>query len=74
MLDEALSLGTLVAFITSIKMFFRPIRDLAEKYNILQNAMSSAERLLLILDSQSTLPKSRIAANLADLDRILRGV
>jgi ATP-binding cassette subfamily B multidrug efflux pump len=33
-------------------MFFRPIRDLAEKYNILQNAMSSAERIFLILDTE----------------------
>ena len=47
-----LSLGALVAFISYIRMFFRPIRDLAEKYNILQNAMASAERIFLILDSQ----------------------
>ncbi len=52
-----LSLGALVAFITYIKMFFRPIRDLAEKYNILQNAMASAERIFLILDSRSILPQ-----------------
>jgi len=52
-----LSLGALVAFITYIKMFFRPIRDLAEKYNILQNAMASAERIFLILDSRSMLPQ-----------------
>ncbi len=69
-LDEALSLGTLVAFISYIKMFFRPIRDLAEKYNILQNAMSSAERILLILDTQDTLPKDRIRSDLPDLDQI----
>jgi ATP-binding cassette subfamily B protein len=49
-LAETVSLGTLVAFITYMKMFFRPIRDVAEKYNILQNAMSSAERIFLILD------------------------
>ncbi|MGD8882266.1 MAG: ABC transporter ATP-binding protein, partial [Desulfobacterales bacterium] len=58
-LNGALSLGTLVAFISYIRMFFRPIRDLAEKYNILQNAMASAERILLILDTQNTLPKAR---------------
>jgi ATP-binding cassette subfamily B protein len=40
-------------------MFFRPIRDLAEKYNILQNAMASAERILLILDTQNTLPQAK---------------
>jgi ATP-binding cassette subfamily B protein len=50
-LRDALSLGELVAFISYIRMFFRPIRDMAEKYNILQNAMSSAERLFQILDT-----------------------
>ena len=55
-LAGTLSLGSLVAFISYMKMFFRPIRDLAEKYNILQNAMASAERIFLILDSQSRLP------------------
>ena len=67
-----LSLGDLVAFITYIRMFFRPIRDLAEKYNILQNAMASAERIFLILDTQDTLQKSRIrpARSIPDVDQI----
>jgi len=52
-----LSLGALVAFISYIRMFFRPIRDMAEKYNILQNAMASAERIFLILDSRERLPR-----------------
>ena len=51
-LSENISLGVLVAFISYMRMFFRPIRDLAEKYNILQNAMSSAERIFLILDTE----------------------
>lgn len=55
-LSSALSLGALVAFISYIRMFFRPIRDMAEKYNILQNAMASAERIFLIMDSQESLP------------------
>jgi ATP-binding cassette subfamily B protein len=54
-LAGSLSLGALVAFISYIRMFFRPIRDLAEKYNILQNAMASAERIFLILDSEDRL-------------------
>lgn len=48
-LGEEISLGVLVAFISYMRMFFRPIRDLSEKYNILQNALSSAERILLLL-------------------------
>jgi len=56
-LAESISLGALVAFISYMKMFFRPIRDIAEKYNILQNAMASAERIFLILDSTESLPQ-----------------
>jgi ATP-binding cassette subfamily B protein len=55
-LEGTISLGALVAFISYIRMFFRPIRDLAEKYNVLQNAMASAERIFLILDSDDKLP------------------
>ncbi len=56
-LAGSISLGALVAFLSYIKMFFRPIRDIAEKYNILQNAMASAERIFLILDSTDRLPQ-----------------
>ena len=38
-------------------MFFRPLRDLAEKYNILQNAMASAERIFLVLDTANPMPQ-----------------
>jgi ATP-binding cassette subfamily B protein len=71
-LAGSLSLGALVAFITYIRMFFRPIRDLAEKYNILQNAMASAERIFLILDSRDRLewPAARNAADESGLQRI----
>src|SRR4051812_20198783 len=45
------TLGTLVAFIQFAQRFFRPIQDLSEKYNILQSAMASAERVFKLLDS-----------------------
>ncbi len=54
-LNDAISLGVLVAFISYMRMFFRPIRDLAEKFNILQNALASAERIFLILDTPNTI-------------------
>jgi len=50
--SEVLSLGTLIAFISYTKMFFRPIRDIAEKHNILQNALASGERITQILDKK----------------------
>jgi ATP-binding cassette subfamily B protein len=60
-----LSLGVLVAFISYMRMFFRPIRDLAEKYNILQNAMASAERLFVILDTPIGMDGPRSSAGAA---------
>ena len=54
-LSADMTLGVLVAFISYLRMFFRPIRDLSEKYNILQNAMASAERIFQIMDSQDAL-------------------
>lgn len=51
--QNAISVGVLIAFIQYIEMFFRPIRDLAEKYNILQTAMASSERIFELLDTKS---------------------
>ena len=45
------SLGMLVAFIQYLEQAFRPIRNLAEKYGILQSAMASAERMFGVLDT-----------------------
>jgi ATP-binding cassette subfamily B protein len=56
-LSGEMTLGVLVAFIAYLRMFFRPIRDLSEKYNILQNALASAERLFQIMDSPAMLPR-----------------
>ncbi len=47
----ALSLGGLVAFIQYSEKFFRPISDLSEKFNILQGAMASSERIFKLLDT-----------------------
>ena len=46
-----ITLGTLVAFIQYTQRFFRPISDLSEKYNILQQAMASSERIFALLDT-----------------------
>jgi ATP-binding cassette subfamily B multidrug efflux pump len=48
--DDMLSLGTLVAFIAFMQRFFWPIRELAERFTMLQGAMASAERIFGILD------------------------
>jgi ATP-binding cassette subfamily B protein len=48
----ALTFGELVAFIQLMQRFYYPIRDLAEKYNILQSSMASSERIFRLLDTQ----------------------
>ena len=48
---ELLSLGTLIAFINLIGMFYSPIQDLSEKYTLLQSAMAGGERVFRLLDS-----------------------
>ena len=46
------TIGTLVAFIQYAQRFFRPIQDLSDKYNILQSAMASSERIFKLLDTE----------------------
>ncbi|MCK4729429.1 MAG: ABC transporter ATP-binding protein, partial [Desulfobacterales bacterium] len=65
-LGESLSLGVLVAFISYMRMFFRPIRDIAEKYNIMQSAMASSERIFLLLDNQERIPEPEIPSKMRD--------
>jgi ATP-binding cassette subfamily B protein len=54
-LDGVVSIGTVMAFVQFNEMFWRPIRDLSEKYNILQTAMASSERLFQLLDDKTIL-------------------
>lgn len=51
----AVELGVMVAFISYIQQYFRPIFDLSEKFNIMQSAMASLERILLILDEEQNI-------------------
>jgi ATP-binding cassette subfamily B multidrug efflux pump len=53
-LDERVLPGVLIAFIQYIHRLFTPIRDLAEKYNILQAAMASSERVFTLLDERES--------------------
>ena len=51
-LRGALTVGTIAAFLQYARRFFRPIQDLSEKYNILQSAMASSERVFKLLDRE----------------------
>ena len=52
-IQGSLTIGVLFAFIQFTEMFFRPIRDLSEKYNIMQTAMASSERIFKLLDNKT---------------------
>ncbi|MFH0786831.1 MAG: ABC transporter ATP-binding protein [Pseudomonadota bacterium] len=48
--QKTLSLGTLVAFLSYIQMFFKPLREMTEKYSVMQSAMASLERIFELMD------------------------
>ena len=50
-LDGTLTLGVLVAFLQYSARFYRPISDMSEKFNVLQSAMASSERIFTLLDT-----------------------
>ena len=54
-IQGALKIGALVAFIQYSNRFFQPIADMSEKYNILQTAMASSERLFRLIDTPATI-------------------
>ncbi|MCH8313950.1 MAG: ABC transporter ATP-binding protein [Nitrospinae bacterium] len=66
--QNEIQLGVLIAFLQYLQKFFEPIRDLAEKFNIIQTAMASSERVFELLDtpeeiqnpSQPVSPASKI--------------
>ncbi len=50
--DGVLTVGVVTAFLQYARSFFRPIQDLSEKYNLLQGAMASSERVFQLLDEK----------------------
>jgi ATP-binding cassette subfamily B multidrug efflux pump len=54
-LQDKLTLGELAAFLAYMRLFFQPIRELSQKYSIVQSAMASAERIFDLLDTKPRL-------------------
>ena len=69
-LDSTLTVGVLAAFIQYTRRFFQPLQDLSEKFNLLQSAMASSERIFALLDEPVTVrePDTAVA-----LPRPVRG-
>jgi len=59
-IGEQLSLGSLVAFIGYIQIFFKPVRDISEKYNIMQSAMASMERIFGLMDRREVIREPQV--------------
>lgn len=57
-LQEHMTLGILMAFISYMRLFFQPIRELSQKYSIVQSAMASAERIFELMETGNALPAS----------------
>ncbi len=57
-LQGAVTIGVIAAFLQYGRRFFRPIQDLSEKYNILQSAMASSERIFRLLDEEPEIEES----------------
>lgn len=53
----AITWGLLLAFIQQSSRFFRPIRELAERYNVMQTALASSERIFRLLDNREEIPE-----------------
>jgi ATP-binding cassette subfamily B protein len=63
---EAVTIGTLVAFIQYVRMFFEPVRNLSDQLNTLQGALAGSERVFDLLDDDQSLPVSPRPAQLPE--------
>ncbi len=66
--STTLTFGTLVAFVQASQKFFQPIRDLADKFNIMQTAMAAGERVFALMDLDESIPKAE-----KPIDKPIRG-
>ncbi len=64
MIQGAVTIGVLAAFLDYARRFFRPIQDLSEKYNLLQGAMASSERIFRLLDREPAIVDAAVARTL----------
>ncbi|HEY1526539.1 MAG TPA: ABC transporter ATP-binding protein [Candidatus Angelobacter sp.] len=74
-LRGAVTIGVLTAFMQYAQRFFRPIQDLSDKYNILQSAMASSERVFKLLDTPVEIaspeqPRKAVGAGRIEFDHV----
>jgi ATP-binding cassette subfamily B protein len=54
-IHNQMTIGMLVAFLSYMRLFFMPLRELSQKYSVVQSALASAERIFQLLDTENTL-------------------
>ena len=59
---NTLTVGTVALFLQLVRRFFQPLQDLSEKYNILQGAMASSERIFTLLDTEPDAAQATVVA------------
>ena len=64
-LEGTLTVGVVTAFLQYVRRFYRPIQDLSEKFNILQSAMASSERIFKLLDAEPSVADPPAAKRLS---------
>lgn len=62
----SLKIGTLVAFLLYCRRFYRPVMDLSQKYNILQDAMTSSARIFSLMDETDITAEPAATASVPD--------
>jgi ATP-binding cassette, subfamily B, multidrug efflux pump len=69
LMDDTITVGVVTAFLMYARRFFRPIQDLSEKYNMLQGAMASSERIFRLLDTEAEIRDPAAPLHLPDPGR-----
>jgi ATP-binding cassette, subfamily B, multidrug efflux pump len=69
-MNGTVGIGLLVAFMQYAQRFFRPIQDLSDKYNILQSAMASSERIFKLLDTPPEIVSPSVATAVPGRNKI----
>lgn len=72
MFTGEITIGIVVMFFQYTEMFFRPIRDLSERYNTLQSSVVASERIFQLLDTSTTVPDTPGAKVLASFQKGIR--
>ena len=62
-----LTIGELVAFLAYMRLFFQPLRELSQKYSIVQSALASAERIFTMLDRERQIREASSPVSLDDI-------